>query len=627
MRTQLTVSALVSLSLLAACGSGSEPTVAVPPPVAGTPIVAPSPPPATPGAPTPAPTPPVAPPVIAPPTVSNPIPAPPPPPTSAGTAKISGGYSGSLNFVSDVGVKSASKLITIFSSGTTDATIGPITITPSQFTQDTSATDACFPPKSSCSVLILAAAQTLGLTPVNMSVGLAGSTKLFSLSLTNYAYPAPPQPTGQAVTLAGATMDPSTRTTKVQIYAPGTVEKLRTHNTFEWSDYRSTGIYAKPGESIGIAVGAVPAGTIIQALVGAWHPAGVGDPLRTGPIATNLAANATTQVSNPLGGPVYVRAVDPSITGTTSSGQVSFRVAQGGTAMPLLLLGRDTHEQWSTAMSDPNVTPYVEVVTKRAIITFDTAKVKAALAADLSADMTRVGALFDTMIESHDSVAGLDNSSALNAPRQHPLQYFSHNVPGYYMFAWYGRTGFCIDCAQFLYTKSLMDDGWGVWHETGHMYQGGWEWADLGEVSVNIFSLELNDKFGNSNRLVADKGIVPGSTAWDDALSKRSTLVKFDDLDVFQRLVMFWQLRMGFGPTFWPKLHQYYRDPATRPVFTLDETKRQNFIWVASKIAGQNLIPFFDSWALKADAATIAKVTALNLPATNVANLLALRPF
>jgi hypothetical protein len=338
------------------------------------------------------------------------------------------------------------------------------------------------------------------------------------------------------------------------------------------------------------------------------------------PTVITLTPGSSQAVSSARGGPVYGRAVNP-----TAGGTVQFRVTQGGTKMPLFLLGRDTHAQWLAAMNAPNPAPYVEVVSNRAILTFPTDRVKQALAADPRADIAGIAALYDEMIASHDRTAGLDNATPTDQRNEHPLHYTPHDLKDYYMFAWYSRTAYCMACAEFLFTNKLMSDGWGPWHETGHMYQGLWEWTELGEVSVNLYSLEFQAKMKERNRLLTEDSDIPGTKHWDRALQR--SIVNFEDLDVFGRLVMFWQLRLAFGENFYPALHKMYRNPATRPTTLSDDASyRQTFIVSASKVARQDLRAYFTSWGLSSTPAVDTQVQSLGLPPANVAALRALRP-
>jgi hypothetical protein len=529
---------------------------------------------------------------------------------------------GVLDFIGDMGVKSADKKVAIKNIGAGAAQFGTFSAGTSDFVLTATGTGYCannaiLQAGESCTLGVAIKPTSLGAKSSTLVIAYNGKVGSTSFPLTGLAYPAPVIASGAPVTLAGATIDPATKTTIVPVLTDTFRERNRLNSTFPWSDYRSTGIYAKPGEVVSISVGAAPAGTTVEAWVGLWQQkVGTAAPtIETRPKFVALKANSTQTISSADGGPIYVRAINNAAKG----GTVKFQIVQGGTQMPFFLLGRDTHAQWIAAVNAANVTPYVEVVSNRAIITFNTDRVKAALASDPTADMARIAALFDQMLASHDSVAGIDGSSALNMKNDHPLHFTPQDVAGYYMFAFYYRTAYCLDCASFLFTKALMLDGWGTWHETGHMYQGGWEWSDLIEVSVNLYSLEFEKSLGRANRLVTEG-------AWDRALQQRAALSSFDQLELFERLVMFWQLRLNYGDKFWPTLHKLYRAPATRPAFTDDESRRQNFIVMASRAAGQDLRAFFSAWALKSTASTDSAVQALGLPVANVNALLAIRP-
>lgn len=534
-----------------------------------------------------------------------------------------------LTFVGEVGNTGAVRQFVVKNTGNVNVTMAPTFIEGADYTGAGSTPGECndqttLAPGASCTVGIAFKPQKFGVTSRAITIGTrnnAAPQQQFQLEGT--AYPSKPAPTGQPVTLAGARIDPATNATVVPVLPDGRTSATLRH-WYPWSDYRSTGIYAKPGEVISVAVGAAPAGTTVQALIGIWQQkTAVGGALDTDPTVVALTPNTTNNISTPYGGPVYVRAVNP-----VKGGTVRFQVTQGGTKMPIFLLGRDTHAQWIAAVNASDAAPYVEVVSNRAILTFPTDRVKAALSGDPTADIAGIAALYDEMLASHDGVAGLDGSSATDQRSEHPLHYTPQEVPNYYMFAFNYRTAYCVsDCAQFLFTKKLMSDGWGPWHETGHMYQGLWEWRALVEVSVNLYSLEFESKMGARNRLLREDSSVAGVNHWDRALQLRPTLTSFEQLDVFERLVMFWQLRLAYGPSFYASLHKLYRNPAMRPTtLSDDESFRQTFIVSASRVAGRDLRAYFSAWGLRATPAVDTQVQALGLPPADVNALLQLRP-
>jgi hypothetical protein len=74
---------------------------------------------------------------------------------------------------------------------------------------------------------------------------------------------------------------------------------------------------------------------------------------------------------------------------------------------------------------------------------------------------------------------------------------------------------------------------------------------------------------------------------------------------------MLWQLRLTFGTTFYPQLHQCYRLMQDIPATEVD--KAQRFMTETSLLVGVNLTPFYDYWGLYATTSTLARLE--HLPA------------
>ncbi|BCB40153.1 wall-associated protein precursor [Bacillus cereus] len=150
--------------------------------------------------------------------------------------------------------------------------------------------------------------------------------------------------------------------------------------------------------------------------------------------------------------------------------------------------------------------------------------------------------------------------------------------------------------------------GMGPWHEVGHLHQQApWEWEDLGEVTVNIYSLAVQTKFGHQTRL-------EGEERYKAAFAYLGQTDAQEKMDEFEKLVMFWQLHLAYGDQFYPKLHQMYRMLQNTEMPKSDEEKKQLFIYMTSKLAGQNLTPFFEKWGLTPKDDTRDKIEKLNLP-------------
>ncbi|KAB2362975.1 S-layer protein, partial [Bacillus thuringiensis] len=153
-------------------------------------------------------------------------------------------------------------------------------------------------------------------------------------------------------------------------------------------------------------------------------------------------------------------------------------------------------------------------------------------------------------------------------------------------------------------------DGWGPWHEAGHLrQQSPWKFYNMTEVQNNIYSLSVEKAFNQPSNL-EKSGIYPKAFQYLEQVNKN-----YDEIsDVFVKLVMLWQLQLAYGEDFYPKLHQLYRDMPSSELPQTDENKKQLFMISASKVAKQNLIPFFEKWGLRPNNDTIQKVAALGYP-------------
>jgi hypothetical protein len=162
--------------------------------------------------------------------------------------------------------------------------------------------------------------------------------------------------------------------------------------------------------------------------------------------------------------------------------------------------------------------------------------------------------------------------------------------------------------------ETIQHNGWGYWHELGHDYQQSpWYWKSIIEVTTNLHSLHIQTKYGNKSRLVTNK-------SYDNALTfvnNTNTNKDFNDdkqVDVFTRLVMFYQLKLAYGWNFYTKLHIAYREMPTNELPKTEQQKIDEFVVMASKTCRENLLEFFYKWGLKYSEDAKQKVMAMNLP-------------
>ncbi|PGE69139.1 M60 family metallopeptidase, partial [Bacillus toyonensis] len=207
-----------------------------------------------------------------------------------------------------------------------------------------------------------------------------------------------------------------------------------------------------------------------------------------------------------------------------------------------------------------------------------------------------------------DKVAGLSEEQV----DKHYVHYVEENhSPDYYMYATSYRTAYVGDAIQYvLDINKFITDGWGPWHEAGHLrQQSPWKFYNMTEVQNNIYSLTVEKAFNQPSNL-EKSGIYPKAFQYLEQTNKN-----YDEIsDVFVKLVMLWQLQLAYGEDFYPNLQQLYRDMPSSELPQTDENKKQLFMISASKVAKQNLIPFFEKWGLRPNNDTIQKVAALGYP-------------
>lgn len=176
---------------------------------------------------------------------------------------------------------------------------------------------------------------------------------------------------------------------------------------------------------------------------------------------------------------------------------------------------------------------------------------------------------------------------------------FSFTDTTYYMWANDYRVGFRYDTLYMLVDSDVFvgeqDCTWGPTHELGHVNQGAINWGGCTESSNNLFSNYVRYKNGISSSRgseiwqLADRRL--NDYAWCNLDGSGG-----EDMDLHMR--MNWQLwiyyhRCGVKPTFWPELFAELRD---NPLSSNAGQAQLDFAMAASKVAGENLYDFFETW-------------------------------
>ncbi|WP_144596809.1 putative mucin/carbohydrate-binding domain-containing protein [Bacillus cereus] len=391
-----------------------------------------------------------------------------------------------------------------------------------------------------------------------------------------------------------------------QLPGKGSVEdeKERLKYAYEFSPNEPTGIYVEPNEEITIEI---KGNQSIKAFIGTHSYD------KEAPKEFDLKPGKNT-IASPNGGILYFYNLN-------DTGEVTATVTNGGSHFPLFILGKHTKKDWDE-MLEKYKNPYaVELKGERSLITAGYDKVQNYMEKkepNESINPIELMKAHDEAIRIEGALSGLsENGAGVAKSAEHYTHFIEAKYPRRsYMYATNFYTGYAKESIEYvLDLEKFKNDGWGPWHEVGHLHQQQpWEWKGMGEVTANIYSLAVQIAFGNPSRMEVDGRYEQAF----EYLNKPNDQKDFDNSDP---VIMFWQLHLIYGDQFYPKLHQMYRvlSDTEFPMLDIDEVvsnreKKQMFIYMASKVAGQNLIPYFEKWGLHADSDTVEKVNKLQLP-------------
>ncbi|HDR6255565.1 TPA: hypothetical protein QCU36_001208 [Bacillus cereus] len=373
------------------------------------------------------------------------------------------------------------------------------------------------------------------------------------------------------------------------------VLKQQERKNMAFSPYEPTGLYAKPNEQITINV---EGNQDIQVYIGTYsYDASWREDSKIKSFTLKPGINT---IQSPNGGLIY-------FYNKQQGGTIRTTITTGGMTTPFFELGKHTKQDLINMLDQYPNAHAVELKGERVLITASPARVKKYLLGS-NTDPVQLLKKMDEATRIQDKVAGLSEEQV----DKHYVHYVEENhSPDYYMYATSYRTAYVGDAIQYvLDINKFITDGWGPWHEAGHLrQQSPWKFYNMTEVQNNIYSLSVEKAFNQPSNL-EKSGIYPKAFQYLEQVNKN-----YDEIsDVFVKLVMLWQLQLAYGEDFYPKLHQLYRDMPSSELPQTDENKKQLFMISASKVAKQNLIPFFEKWGLRPNNDIIQKVAALGYP-------------
>jgi hypothetical protein len=394
----------------------------------------------------------------------------------------------------------------------------------------------------------------------------------------------------------------------------GRIEARRTHRMI-LCDYQPSGLYVRRGEKIKFNVSNLNQDYDLSSMIG-FKPMW-GNRNRTQENKLRNGANTVTAVQDGILSFIFVKRGGYDTNSTTVDVNVT-----GGKAFPLYKLNRSNLANWQNDLKIMTDAPFVQLVSDKVLITIPYRNYLKRPIRNISASFR----IIHQVVDWEDELAGFDDSFLENMRTNNRIHYLVdlYSTPkeseSYYMYA----SDYLIGMKRDNYTDltEKLDREWGIWHETGHTHQqDSWTWGSITEISVNLFSLYVQEKFGLPTRLSTVEG---GET--ETTFNKARKYVadpnknylaenEADYNELFSKLVMFHQLKSVYGWDPIKKLHQHFRKtPYVYDANETDRDKANKFIYAMCAITKNNLVPFFKKWGLNVDSATAAKIRRLNLP-------------
>ncbi|WP_062108295.1 M60 family metallopeptidase [Bacillus niameyensis] len=376
-------------------------------------------------------------------------------------------------------------------------------------------------------------------------------------------------------------------------------ERDRLKVTFGPSYYLPTGLYVNKGQKITVNLNehdqVVKPRLVISPPVLNQYREGILDGIELQPGINEITADA--------GGILYL------INQSGKTATPAQAAITGANPLPTFELGKTSITEWQVMLDQYSNAPAFELVSDKVMITSSMNFV------DLVSNPEELLKAHDEAVEIEARVSGLSENDPNPLHRTTEFRYHFRQTQesGYWMYAWYNHTAYITDAMQYvLDVNKFINDGWGPWHELGHVHQQSATTPGMfGEVTNNVFSLTVQKHFGQPSRLEADN-IYERVFQYLDSPTK-----DFASLDVWEKLVMLWQLDLAYGENFHPAIYKMVRETPANELPRNDEEKLQRIMYWSSKAAGQNLISFFEKWGLTINEDTRQDINSLGLPELN----------
>lgn len=375
-------------------------------------------------------------------------------------------------------------------------------------------------------------------------------------------------------------------------------ERIRLNQNFSSSDFIPTGWFAEEGSDLIVN---------LRRLKGDYYPVLIiGTYNRTANPDADVKTYTLTPGNNSIkvekSGLIYIR-----YNGELNNNESIVKFVSGVKPAPFYRAGKTSKEEWKGMLNTYTSSPDAVLFGGKIIIVVN----RRTALDNIAEDQELLLKTANNIWEWEEDFAGLDNSSALHTRNLHNHLMTESNNPEYYMAAFHYGTFYNASSAAHMLVKPKDINSWGPWHEIGHHHQqASYLWTDLMEVTVNLYSLYVQEKLGREPELKT-RGTWPSVVSY---LALPTASKNFDGIeDPFIKLAMFRQLWLAFGSDFYTQLHKVTREKKLANSAT-DLQKKEFFMLRACEISGRNLTNFFQKWGMTGVSTIYPKITALGLP-------------
>lgn len=349
--------------------------------------------------------------------------------------------------------------------------------------------------------------------------------------------------------------------------------------------WRSTGLYAAPGQQIVVKVPPAVVGSGLKVRIGAhtdqlWDS----DAWKRCPEITRTFEidKPITRAANAFGGLIYIE-VPPGCR----LGEISLQI-QNVAEAPYFVLGQTSLDDWRDEIRK-RPAPWAELESSRIIVTVPSETIRRL------DDPEALMRIWDRIA---DACAAL---AAIPPVRERPERYVADvQISAGYMHAGYPIMTHLDAAPRLVDAELLANEGdWGLFHELGHNHQSpDWTFDGTSEVTCNLFTLYVMDKV--CGRYEESRPEIFGEARAKTIREYLGAGADFEKWkrDPFLALLMYMQLKEEFGWDAYKKVFTEYRGLADDERPKTDAEKRDQWMVRFSRAVGRNLGRFFETWGV-----------------------------